>query len=562
MSDMQARRRVVVGTLRPARSQWPPAARPRGSTARSGCDLLQRMANKSYREWMVGQPLLLSPDVRRWLPDDHLVWFVIDLVGQLDLSDIEAQIQQKDGRGTRPFDPKMMMALLMYAYAVGVFSSRKIERASYEDIAFRVLLAGNHPDHDTIATFRRQHLLRFHQLFVEVLRTAAQMGLVQFGLLGLDGTKVLANASKHKAMSYERMNQDIARLQQEIAQLSARAEQVDVEEDARYGDGTMADLPAELKRREDRLARIRAAQEALEAEAVAARAEQLRQQAASLEAKAADEAVEPKQRKSAATLAAKRRKAADALDGGASDDDDAPPPSGGPASSPVPAHTVKHRPDGKPDSKAQRNFTDPDSRIMVSGGQYVQSYNAQAMVDHTAQLIVATAVGNQAPDTDYLQPMVQRTVENAHAIGMPLPEDCPMVADTGFWSPENVEAAKAAGMDPFIAVERVKHGAPPPPALQDPAPPSDVVQDGVPPPPPPPPREQMRQKLRTPEGKQLYARRKVLPEPVFGQIKGARGFRRFFLRGIEKVRAEWDLVCLTHNLLKMWRSRRALPALA
>lgn len=525
------------------------------------------MANKSYREWMVGQPLLLSPDVRRWLPDDHLVWFVIDLVGQLDLSDIEAQIQAKDGRGTRPFDPKMMMALLMYAYAVGVFSSRKIERASYEDIAFRVLLAGNHPDHDTIATFRRQHLQRFHQLFVEVLRTAAQMGLVKFGLLGLDGTKVLAAASKHKAMSYDRMNQEIARLQQEIAQLSARAEQVDAEEDARYGDGTMADLPAELQRREERLARIRAAKEALEAEAAAARAEQLRQQAASLEAKAADEAVEAQQRKTAATLAAKRRKAADALDGGASDDDDddAPPASGGSPHSAVPEHTVKHRPDGKPDSKAQRNFTDPDSRIMVSGGTYVQSYNAVAMVDHTAQLIVATAVGNQAPDTDYLPPMVQRTVDNAHAIGMSLPEHCPMVADTGFWSPDNVAAAKACGMDPFIATERVKHGTPPPTATQDPAPPSDAVQDGVPPPQPAPPltpREQMRQKLRTPEGKQVYARRKVLPEPVFGQIKGARGFRRFLLRGIEKVRAEWDLVCLTHNLLKMWRSGRGLPALA
>jgi transposase len=565
MSDTQARRRVVVRTLRPARSQWPPATRPRGSTARSGCDLLQRMANKSYREWMVGQPLLLSPDVRRWLPDDHLVWFVIDLVGQLDLSDIEAQLQAKDGRGTRPFDPKMMMALLMYAYAVGVFSSRKIERASYEDLAFRVLLADNHPDHDTIATFRRQHLLRFHQLFVEVLRTAAQMGLVQFGLLGLDGTKVLAAASKHKAMSYERMNQEIARLQKEIEQLSARAEHVDVEEDARYGDGTMADLPAELARREERLARIRAAKEALEAEAKAARAEQLRQQAADLEAKAADEAVEPKQRKTAATLAKNRRAAADELDGGPSDDDDAPPPTDGPQPSPVPEHTVKHRPDGKPDAKAQRNFTDPDSRIMVSGGQYVQSYNAHAMVDSKAQLIVATAVGNQAPDTDYLPPMVQRTVENAHAIGMSLPEHCPMVADTGFWSPDNVQAAKAAGMDPFIATERVKHGAPPPTPPQDTAAAPDGVQDGVPPPepaPPPTPREQMRQKLRTPEGKQVYARRKVLPEPVFGQIKGARGFRRFLLRGIERVRAEWDLVCLTHNLLKMWRSGRALPALA
>jgi len=522
------------------------------------------MANKRYREWMVDQPLLLSPDIRRWLPDDHLVWFVIDLVGQLDLSDIDAQYQRKEGRGTRPFDPKMMMALLMYAYAVGVFSSRKIERASYEDIAFRVLLADNHPDHDTIAAFRRQHLERFQTLFIDVLRTAAKMGLVQFGLLGLDGTKVLANASKHKAMSYERMNEEIARLQKEIAELTARAEQVDTDEDARYGEGSMADLPAELKRREDRLARIKAAKEALEKEAACARAEQLRQQAEALEAKANDEAIEQKQRKSAATLAQKRRAAADALDGGRSDGEEPAPPTDMPQPASVPEHTIKHRPDGTPDGKSQRNFTDPDSRIMVSGGNYVQSYNAQAMVDSCAQLIVATCVGNQSPDTDYLAPMVQRTVETAHAIRMAVPQDCPMLADTGYWSPENVEASKACGLDPFIAVGRVKHGVP----LQAPPPSapvaSDAVQDGVPPPEPPPPtpREQMRQKLQTTEGKQLYAKRKILPEPVFGQIKGARGFRRFFLRGIEKVRAEWDLVCLTHNLLKMWRSGRALPALA
>lgn len=499
------------------------------------------MTTKSYREWTPGQPLLLAPDVRRWLPDDHLVWFVLDLIEQVDLSDIDAQIQAKDRRGTRPFDPKMMMALLMYAYAVGVFSSRKIERATYEDLAFRVLTADNHPDHDTIATFRRQHLARFEQLFVDILRTAAKMGLVKFGLLGLDGSKVKANASKHKAMSYDRMKQQIERLNKEIAELTQHAEDTDVDEDVRYGDGAMADLPAELKRREERLARITAAKAALEVEAREARAEELRQQAASHEAKAADEALTERQRKTAATLAQKRRKEVAQLEP-VRDNDQAPPTT---STDEIPEHRVKHHPDGTPKDKSQRNFTDPDSRIMKTSSDYLQGYNGQVVVDATAQLIVASAVGNQAPDAEYLPPMVQRTVNNAAAIGVSLPDDCKMTADSGYFSAANVTATRQAGMDPFIAVGRTKHGPPPPP------------EEG---PPPDNPREKMRQKLQTTEGRRVYARRKVLPEPVFGQIKEARGFRRFFLRGIDKVRAEWDLVCLTHNLLKMWRSGVALPA--
>ena len=509
------------------------------------------MTRKSYRPWLPGQPVLFTPDVRRWLPEDHLVWFVLDLVEQLDLSRIDEVIQAKDPRGTQPYDPRMMVALLLYAYSVGVYSSRRIERATYEDVAFRVLTADQQPDHDTIAAFRRDHLEEFKAMFLVVVRLAAKMGLVKFGLLGLDGTKIKANASKHKAMSYDRMKSEIERLEKEIAELLAKAEATDADEDARYGDGSQVDIPAELARRRSRLARIRNAKEALEAEARQARISELKGQQAYNEAKANDPTVDPKERKASATRARQRAEAAQALrtdegsDDEGSDDDppDAPPPSDGD----LPNHQVKHHTDGTPQDKAQRNFTDPDSRIMVDDGEhYVQAYNAHIVVDAESQIIVAQGVGNQPPDTEYLPGMVNRAKASADAADLDLPDDSKLVADAGFWSPGNVVAAKAVGLDPHIAIERTAHGVSPPLPDQPPDPAN--------------PRELMRHKLATKEGKLAYSRRKVLPEPVFGQIKSARSFRSFSLRGLDKVRGEWALVTLTHDILKLWRSGVPLPA--
>jgi transposase len=517
------------------------------------------MTTKSYRPWLPGHPTLLPTDLRRWLPNEHLVWFVLELIERLDVGAIEERIQAKDPRGTQPYDPRMMTALLIYAYAVGVFSSRRIERATYEDVAFRVLTADQHPDHDTIATFRRENLDALRELFVQVLRLAATMGLVSFGVLGLDGVKILANASKHQAMSYARMKQEIERLRAEIDELLRRAEQTDSEEQARFGDGQLADLPAEIARREDRKAKIEAAMQALEAEAREARLAELRDQAEAHDRTAADESREQKVRRAAATLAEKRRAAIAALEAGelADDDDDDDDDEPGPDA--MPSHQVPHERDGTPKGNAQRNFTDPESRIMVRDGDHVvQAFNAQALVDNAHQIVVAADVGNQAPDVDYVAPMLARADANLEAAGIAKPPNTPLTADTGFYSEANVAVAEARGYDPYIAIERSKRARPellpadPPPALSA-DPPLPLTPARV-------ARERMRAKLKTPEGARIYGLRKTTPEPVFGQILEVRRFRRFLLRGLEKVRGEWSLVTLTHNVLKLWRSGAELPA--
>lgn len=529
------------------------------------------MASKPVRPWLPAQPTLLPTDLRRWLPETHLVWFVLELVDRLDLSAIRARLDQRDPRGTPPYDPRMMVALLLYAYAVGVFSSRRIERATYEDIGFRVLTGDQQPDHDTIATFRREHLAEFRVLFVQVLQIAGQMGLVGFGVLGLDGVKVLANASKHQAMSYDRMKQERARLDEEVAKLLEMAERADADE-ARFGDGRQMDVPEELKRRQDRKARIEAAMAALEAEARDARVEELREQLERHQERAIDPTLDESSQKRAATLATQRETAISALEAEAPDshsDDDEPPT--GSAADDLPRHRPPHERDGKPKDRAQRNFTDGDSRIMVRDGDHiVQAYNAQAIVDSAHQIIVAEAVGNQAPDSEYFEPMLDRLTRNVAAAGLRLPGDAPIAADTGYFSEANVAGAQRRGLDPYVAVERSKHRryellpAPEPDDRDDEGP---APQPDPPAPPPeapspraPTPKELMRAKLQTERGAEIYATRKTTPEPVFGQILHCRGFRRFSLRGLEKVRGEWTLVTVAHNLLKAWRSGVALPA--
>ena len=486
--------------------------------------------SKSYRAWAPSQSFLLPPSPLDWLPEGHLAYFILDVVTQLDLSEIEAAIQSKDPRGTRPYSPAMMVALLVYGYCVGVRSSRKIERATYEDVAVRVLAGGSHPDHTRISEFRRVHRKAFKGLFKQVLQLCQKAGLVKLGRVAIDGTKVQANASKHKAMSYERMVQMEKRLEDEVEQLVAQAERMDEEEDARYGQGQREeDLPEELRRREQRLVKIRQAKAQLEAEAKVSRAQVLRDQASSARERA-EQTDSDRVRKSNLTRAQRVEDEAKALD------DDPPPPS--PAGE-LPEHRVRTRPDGTPHPKAQRNFTDSDSQIMKSAGTIVQGYNCQAAVDGSSQVVLASEVTNKAPDNGNLVPMIEQVRDNCGAA----PET--VTADTGYWAPTVPAASAELGTEAYIATERRCHWDH-----------NDTITEG-PPPEDADAREVMRWRLRTAEGREIYAERKWIVEPVFGQVKEERGFRRFLLRGLDSARAEWTLVCTTHNLLKLFRNQAA-----
>jgi hypothetical protein len=380
-------------------------------------------------------------------------------------------------------------------------------------------------------------------------------------------------------MSYDRMKKDVARLTKEIEQLLARAEEVDGDEQARFGDGRVADIPAEIARRRERKAKIEAAMAALEEEARAARANELQEQAERHEQKAADEALDKADRKRAATLAAKRRAALERLQAGtraSGDDDNDDSQAGGD----LPEHQVPHTPDGMPKGSAQRNFTDPESRIMVrDGDHFVQAFNAQAVVDNENQIVVSAGVSNQAPDVEYLPPMLERVNANLAAAEVARPAKVPLAADAGFFSEANVAAAEALGFDPHIAVDRIRRTRPelapvgatgPAPGEATGPPPATAPGEATGPPAtaqaeatgPPTAKDAMRAKLQTEEGARIYGLRKTTPEPVFGQILEVRGFRRFLLRGLEKVNGEWNLVTLTHNVLKLFRSGRSLPAVA
>jgi transposase len=488
------------------------------------------MARKQYRAWTPNDSFLFPPSPRDWLDDDHLVYFVLDLVEVLDLREIEATIQGKDPRGERPYNPAMMVALLVYAYCTGTFSSRKIARATQEQVAYRVLTGGQHPHHTRINAFRKQHLGALSRLFKQVLQLCQQAGLVKLGHVALDGSKVQANASKHKAMSYGHMKKLETRLEAEIADLLARAEQADTEDDERLGVGVdEVDIPEELRRRSTRLEKLRVAKKALEVEAKKARAARLRELADGCEERSRTSERE-RDRKTNATLADKRNKAADELD---DEDDDEPPfvtPSG------LPKHRPKTEIDGTPKDKAQRNFTDPDSRIMERGGAFEQAYNCQAVVDDAGQIIVAADVTNQPPDAGNFVPMMEQVIGNC---GQP-PDAA--TGDTGFWTPDVEIACAALGIEAYVAIERRKHWEADEEVTHGPPPEAAVALD------------RMRHKLRTAEGRAIYARRKSTVEPVFGQVKEARGFRRFLLRGLDAATDEWSLVCLTHNVLKLYRS--------
>lgn len=447
-----------------------------------------------FREFNPDQLMLLPPDMKEWLAEDDLVYFIMDVVAQLDLGAIYGDYDA--GRGGQPgYHPQMMVGLLLYAYCVGMPSSRKIERATYHSVPFRVLAADQHPDHDTIAEFRRRHLSALSGLFVQVLRLCQKAGLVKLGHVALDGTKFAANASKHKAMSYGRMERKAAELEGEIASLLAEAEATDAEEDERYGAGRRGDeLPKELRFKQSRLAKIREAKRALEEEAHEA-----------AEADRAD--YEAKQK---AWDERKNRRG------------------GKPPKPPSPT----------PDAKQQRNFTDPDSRIMPvgRGASFVQAYNCQAAVDAHAQVVVASSVTQETNDKKQIAPMVEKIKETTDGA---TPET--LSADSGYFSAANLTSLDSDNIDPYIPPETRKTD-PAPLALRGPIP-----KDAT-------PAQRMTRKLRTKRGRATYRQRKAIVEPVFGQIKEARGLRRFSFRGLEKVRAEWDLMCASHNLLKLFRS--------
>jgi len=454
---------------------------------------------KTFKPYTPDQLLLLPPALQDWLPEGHLALFLSDVVDQaLDLTPILATYETGDGRGQPPYHPALLVKLLLYGYCTGKISSRKLEQATHDEVPYRVLAANQHPDHDSIASFRQTHLPALAALFTQVLRLCQEAGLVKLGHVALDGTKVLANASKHKAMSYGRMAEAERKLEAEVTALLTQAQAVDAAEDAQYGQGERGDrLPAELARRESRLAKIREAKAALEAEA--------RAQAA--EAAAAAQAKLAERQREAETTGRK--------------------PKGRPPQGPDPAQA-------RPAPKAQRNFTDPESRIMKDGATkgFVQAYNAQAAVDGHAQVIVAAAVTQATNDKQQLVPLLAQVAANCGAT--------PAVAsaDSGYFSAAAVTDPALRGSDLYVAVARQKHGdAPAPPDLAD----GTVL--GA-----------MRAKVASAAGHAIYALRKVIAEPVFGQIKGPRGFRRFSFRGLGKVQAEWALICCTHNLLKLFRA--------
>jgi transposase len=464
---------------------------------------------KTFRAFDPDQILLMPPSLSDWLPQDHLARFVVELVDEvLDLSAIYASYQEV--RGYPPYDPRLMVRLLIYGYTTGVRSSRAIERKCVEDVAFRFLAADQAPDYRSVARFRRRHLDALADLFVQSLRLAQRVGMVRMGRVALDGTKLRANASRHKAMSYARLvdkeqqvEAEIAGLEAAVADLLADAEATDTADDARYGvDGTDADLPAELDRREKRLARLQAARAQIEAEAAAR---------ARVKAEAAE---------------ARRQDKAGAADPAA-----------------VAAVGDRAAVGAKPKPKAQANFTDPESRIMKnSDGAYMQAYNGQAVVDDAHQIITAADVTDCASDCPSYTPMLDQAAANTGE------HPGQALVDAGYCSDDNLDAAAARqaehGTATFMATGRLHHDEQVPPTPRGRIPAEATL------------RQRMARRLRTKPGRAAYARRKAIVEPVFGQIITVHNGRRLLLRGIDGARGEWRLLAACHNLRKIFNHTR------
>lgn len=456
--------------------------------------------HKRFRTCSLDQLYLLPPSLQDWLPARHLARFIADITEELDLSAMYAGHERKDGRGQAAYHPLMLTRVLLYAYCIGLTSSRRIEKATYEDVAIRYLAADQHPDHDTIAAFRQEQLERLAALFGQALRLCQRAGLVKLGNVALDGTKIQANASRERSMSHARLSEQEQQLQVLVERLLEQAEQTDREEDERYGKGLRGDeLPPELADAESRLKKIREAKRALEQEA----AEQLE--------RAQREHPE-------AGCPGRPRK-------------DAPPAPPSAAERQKLQKRLRRAQQNAEHPSRQYNFSDPDSRVMHDNGLggFVQAYNAQAAVDGHAQVIVAADVTQEVVDRGQLLPMCERMRE---ALGVLPPR---ITADAGYWDAGTLEHPALRGADLLVAPDAMHRWAKPKAGNA-----SAAVQ-------------RMRERLRAGPSREFYNQRKEIVEPVFGQIKAIRGLRRFAFRGLRKVQAEWQLICLTHNLLKLFR---------
>jgi transposase len=444
---------------------------------------------KRFRTCSLDQPYLLPPSLDDWLPEGHLARFVARVVDELDLSAIVSKYARRDGRGKAAYHPVLLVRLLVYGYAVGRRSSRRIERATYDEVPFRYLAAGQHPDHDTIAAFRQAHLEELAQLFVQVLALCQTAGLIKLGQIAIDGTKIAANASTRRSSCYSKLTEREQQFAAEVDKLLAVAQAVDASEDRQYGHGRGDELPAELATAEKQLARIRAAKQELEREA-RERAEQAKQEKKAQCGKPRDETQRKRWQRA--------RKAT-------------------------------------PGAKSQGNLTDPESRVMKDGAskRFLQGYNAQIAVDGAKQVIVAHAVTQQENDRRQLAPMIELVEHNLQA----KPEL--VTADAGYWNQETVVAQQQTGYDVLVPPNGFsiwkRTGQLPANGARG------VVAD------------KMRERLVSDAGRQQYNRRCGIVEPVFGLIKEQRGCRRFLLRGLKKVAAEWSLLCAVTNLWRLYR---------
>ena len=442
--------------------------------------------SKNFRPWKIDEAQFLPASVQDYVPKDHLSRLIVALIREsLDLSSIIGSYAS--GLGQPPFDPRLMTALLLHGYASGLYSSRRIARAAAERADFMMIVAGDPPDFRTISEFRRRHLTALAALFVQVLKLAEKAGLVKLGHVALDGTKIKANASKHKAMSYDRMKKREAELKAEVDRWLKAAKAADREEDKLYGNKRGDELPDWVADKAKRLEKIRQAKTELEAEAKAAAEAEIKARAEAEDKRQADG-----RNRTGRTPAA---------------------------------------PKAEPEGKAQRNFTDPQSRILKTKDGYIQGYNAQAAVDGDHQIIVAQTLTNSSSDQAQLAPLLNGIRANLGAN----PDE--ISADAGYCSDANLRTIKRRRIAGYIASGRQKHGTKSATAKKT-SPPGSLIA-------------KMSAKLKRAGYRSRYRLRKQIVEPVFGQIKQARGFRQFLLRGIDKVKAEWAIICTAHNLVKL-----------
>jgi len=443
---------------------------------------------KKFKDYQQNQIMLFPPSLDEWLPEDHPARFINDLVEQLDLSDIYNDYTEL--RGKPPYHPLMMAKIWVYACSKGIMSSRKIEKALYDDVAFRFLTANQQPDHWVISEFRRRHHKALGKLLVQTIGLAEKSGLVKLNQIAIDGTKIKANASKHKAMSYARMKKEEQRLKQEIEEFFRQAEEIDKSEDEKYGDRRGDELPEELSTKEKRLEAIKKAKAELEAEAK----EKLEKEQAKRKEKAEKQGKTYKPRKNSK--------------------------------------------DAEPKDKDQKNFTDPDSRIMVNSDKaFIQGYNAQASVDAETHIIIAANVTNQAKDSVHLKEQIEQVINNTKR----LPKE--VSADAGYYSEENLELLETMEIEAFIPADKIKHSE----WRNQKSPRGRIPKDAS-------PMYLMRRKLKTKRGRERYKLRQTSVEPVFGTIKEQFGLRQFLLRGQDKVCSIWGFTCAVHNIMKLYRA--------